>query len=117
MRLIGDMNNTACTGGSGGSLEPDATDKNIPNNCASASVSATDPSGIGTADIQVIKITDDDTIAINENNFTYIINVKNIEGNTSQDVEFRDTIPQYVSAFGGRPATTLTATTECKYHS
>ncbi len=108
----GTLENTACTGGSGGSVEPDIEDKNTANDCAAASVSSTDPLGIGIADIRVIKVTDDDTIASNENNFTYTISVKNIDGNTSQAVEFRDTIPQYVSALNGRPATTLSVTTD-----
>jgi len=112
----GDINNTACTGGSGGSDEPDAIDKNTDNDCVGAGVSGTDPDGIGVADLRVIKISDDSFIDVNENNFSYVINIKNtdesIEGNISQEVEFRDTIPQYVSAFGGRPATTLTATTD-----
>lgn len=108
----GTLENRACTGGSEGSLAPTASDTNTTNNCVTVGVSSTDPSSIGTADIIVTKTADDAVIAVNEDSFTYTINVRNREGNTSQEVEFRDTIPQYISAFGGRPATTLTATTD-----
>lgn len=113
------LSNTACTGGSsaGGisSLEPLAIDKNPSNDCATASVIATDEQGnggSGTADIRVLKSSDDTSIDPSENSFNYQINVKNLGVDTSRQVEFRDNIPQYVSAFGGRPATTLVATTD-----
>ncbi|MDQ7085835.1 MAG: SdrD B-like domain-containing protein [Sulfurovum sp.] len=68
--------------------------------------------GTNTTDIQVIKTTNDSYIETSENNFSYNINVKNIGVDVGESVEFRDNIPQYVSALNGRPATTLTASTD-----
>ena len=113
----GTLTNTACTGGSsiGGvpSLTPDAGDNNTANNCQSANAIGTgDGNGTGVTDIRVIKTTDDAHIDVNENNFTYAINIKNIGTDVGESVEFRDTVPQWVSASGGRPATTLTVSTD-----
>jgi len=106
------ISNRACTGGSGGSDEPDNKDTFTENDCAEAGISGTDRDVRGVADIQVIKESDDDTITPDEESFTYTINIKNIEGNTSKDVVFKDRIPQYIEAYEGREATGLSLSSE-----
>ena len=110
----GTIENTACTGGSNGTLPPDANDTNAANNCQVANTIGTGDGNTtaGVTDIRVIKTTDDTLITVAEDSFSYIINVKNIGTDVGESVEFRDTIPQYVSALNGRPATTLTAVTD-----
>ncbi|MGC9351512.1 MAG: hypothetical protein ACP5D3_05945 [Sulfurovum sp.] len=101
----GDMNNTACTGGSGGSAEPGTEDKNANNDCAVANVIAT---GIGNiCDLDVNKTTSDSLIDENETSFTYNIAVRNDGPDTALSVDLRDDIPQYVSAYQSRPATLI----------
>ena len=101
------ISNRACTGGSGGSKEPDNKDTYTPNDCAAAWISGTGEDYRGVADIRVLKDTTDSVIDSTEDSFDYLINIKNIEGNLSKNIVFNDIVPQYVDAFGSRPATGL----------
>lgn len=107
----GALTNTACTGGSGGSGSPGFGDTNTGNNCSNGSVTSTTEQ----ADLEVNKATSDSTIDPTENSFTYTVTIHNKLGSdTAQDVDFRDTIPQYVAAGpagSGRPATSLSYST------
>ncbi len=105
----GSLQNTACTGGEGGSLEPDAGDTERGNNCSNDSVTSTGDH----ADLVVQKSADDVDISDGENSFTYTITVHNNGPDASGAVHFTDTIPQYVSGgSGGRPATTIAASAD-----
>lgn len=103
----GTLTNTACTGGSGGSAIPGYGDSNTGNNCTGAGVTST----TNRADLSVVKTTSDADLAPGENSFTYTVTVHNHGPHTAEAVDFRDTIPQWVTAgTGSRPATGLTAT-------
>jgi uncharacterized repeat protein (TIGR01451 family) len=103
----GVLTNTACTGGDGGSAAPGYGDTNTGNNCANGSVTSTTEQ----ADLVVTKSTSDPDIDPTENSFTYTVTIHNNGPQTAGAIDFRDIIPQYVSAgSGGRPATGLTAT-------
>lgn len=102
----GELTNTACTGGSGGSSTPGYGDSNTGNNCTSGSVTSTTEQ----ADLVVNKTTSDSDIIPAENSFTYTVTVHNNGPDTAEAIDFRDTIPQYIAAgTGGRPATGLNA--------
>jgi len=105
------LSNTVCTGGSGGSDEPDALDKHEENDCVGVGIRATGHDDYNITDIKITKTTSDSVIEVDEDSFTYTMIVENIGKDTGEHVLFKDIIPQYIGEHGTRPATGISFTT------
>ncbi|MHC9086687.1 SdrD B-like domain-containing protein [Luteimonas sp. RIT-PG2_3] len=109
------LTNNACTGGSGGSLEPLTgnidEDRNTLNDCAGDGTRTTNDR----VDLQIEKWTNtpaaaDNTIALSANSFTYTLRVTNLpitDAVAATGIVVDDTIPGYVPASAGLPGTTI----------
>ncbi|MCP5339626.1 MAG: DUF11 domain-containing protein [Sinobacteraceae bacterium] len=100
-RSAGTLTNTACTGGSGGSIEPHTAnsidiDPNTGNDCSGAGTRTTNER----ADLSVTKRTNgpgtgDNVMTIGDSTVDYTIEVSN-SGDSTTGVVVNDTIPGYV---------------------
>ncbi|SHO81616.1 hypothetical protein MNB_SV-15-163 [hydrothermal vent metagenome] len=63
------------------------------------------------ADIEVIKDSNDTVVTSDEDGFEYYIDIKNSGPAKATNIKFRDVIPQYIEAFGDRKETNITAET------
>ena len=108
----GVFNSRACTSsgldaGTDTGLEPVEGDPVRSNNCVSGNITAT----ADIADLVMSKTAALDPQTINDTTQTYTLTVRNDGPDTAVDVHLSDTISNWVSAYNGRPATTITATT------
>ncbi len=63
------------------------------------------------ADLVVVKDTNDTDVTSDENRFEYYIDITNNGPAVATNINFRDVIPQYIEAFGDRLATHIVAET------
>jgi len=117
-RASGALTNQACTGGSGGSVQPQTggvvnEDRNPGNNCASGNNRTTEDR----VDLQIEKWTNgtastsDNTLVVGANSLTYTLRVTNLaitDAVPATGIVVADTIPGFVAAAGGNPATGVT---------
>lgn len=111
-RVAGTLTNTACTGGSGGALQPLTgggidNDPEPGNNCSGVGTRTTDER----ADLSITKQTNgpgtaDNVLTASQNSLTYTLVVTNNGPDSTTGVVVNDTVPGFVT---GR--TTLTAST------
>ncbi|MDP1696856.1 MAG: SdrD B-like domain-containing protein [Xanthomonadaceae bacterium] len=109
----GTLTNTACTGGSGGSSEPDTSDgTNVDptpgNDCTGATTRATNESG----DLTISKATStplggDKVVTTAENSVSYTLVVGNAGSNAMGGIVVDDAIPGFIA--GRTPAPTVVA--------
>ncbi|MBN6149225.1 DUF11 domain-containing protein [Xanthomonas sp. AmX2] len=102
-RAAGNLQNQACTGGSGGSLEPltgNGVDRDpvTSNDCSGAGTRTTDER----VDLSISKRTNgvgdaDNVLAANENTLTYTLGVSNSGPDGTAGVVVNDTIPGFVA--------------------
>ncbi|MFC3814382.1 SdrD B-like domain-containing protein [Lysobacter sp. GCM10012299] len=102
-REAGTLTNNACTGGSGGSLEPITSgganvDGNPGNDCSGDGSGSTTQS----ADLSITKQTNgpgtaDNTLPVTYTSFTYTITVTNAGPNSTPGVVVNDPIPGFIS--------------------
>ena len=104
----GELTNTACTGGSGGSTEPTEGDSVIANNCVGAPGGTVHVSS-EVADIQVTKNADKATVTTTDSQLIYMVTVANNGPDIAEAVDFSDTIPQYLAGTSYRAATAISA--------
>lgn len=110
------LTNNACTGGSGGSLEPITgsidEDRNPNNDCAGDGTRTTNDR----VDLQIEKWTNapgagDNTIAVGVNSLTYTLRVTNLaitDAVPATGIVVNDTLPGFVPASSGLPSTGIT---------
>lgn len=110
------LTNNACTGGSGGSLEPLTgsvdEDRVTTNDCAGDGTRTTNDR----VDLQIEKWTNapgaaDNSIPVGVNSFTYTLRVTNLaitDAVAATGIVVNDTIPGYVPASDGLPSTGIT---------
>ncbi len=112
-RRSGSLVNQACTGGSGGSLEPVTgnvnEDRNSDNDCAGGGTRTTDDR----VDLQIEKWTNtpspaDNTLAVGDDSLTYTLRITNLaiaDAVAATGIVVNDTIPAYVPPAGATPGT------------
>lgn len=112
----GTLTNTACTGGSGGSAEPDTAggvndDPRADNDCTGASARAT----VESADLVLSKTTStpaggDKVVSTSENSVTYTLVIGNNGANPTGGIVLDDPIPGFIS--GRTPVPSVIAPAE-----
>ena len=100
-------NPTVCTGQHAGF----AADTNPDNDCLAMHFEYF--VSTASADLEVTKTLDTTSpLPFNSDTITYTLKVKNLGPDAATNVDLTDTIPMYVDALYGRPATTVTATSD-----
>lgn len=112
-RTSGSLVNQACTGGSGGSIEPVTgtvdEDRNSDNDCAGGGTRTTDDR----VDLQIEKWTNtpspaDNVLAVGDDSLSYTLRITNLaitDAVPATGIVVNDTLPGYVPPVGASPGT------------